>query len=283
VSEELDPFARLRNSTPARIGLGRCGHGLPTAALLDFQLAHARARDAVHEKLDPEALKAALGARETITVHSQAPDRQTYLQRPDLGRQLLEADVTRLTTIGHAAAQDAGSQRANSAQDAGGQRTNSDRRGKGTDCPSPYELAFVIADGLSAPAVHTHAAPLLQTLLPKLPDWHLAPIVIACQARVALGDEIGSLLGATLVVVLIGERPGLSAPDSLGAYLTWHPRQGRQDSERNCISNIRPPTGLSCEQAASRIAWLLSAARRQKLTGVALKDASAIPTLACRT
>jgi ethanolamine ammonia-lyase small subunit len=246
----VDPFARLRNSTPARIGLGRCGHGLPTAAMLEFQLAHARARDAVHEKFDPEALKAALGARETITVHSEAPDRQTYLQRPDLGRQLLEADATRLTACSNVA-----------------------------ESPSPYDLAIVIADGLSAPAVHTHAAPLLQTLLPKLPDWHIAPLVIACQARVALGDEIGSRLGATLVVVLIGERPGLSAPDSLGAYLTWHPRQGRQDNERNCISNIRPPTGLSYEQAASRIAWLLSAARRQKLTGVALKDASAIPTL----
>jgi ethanolamine ammonia-lyase small subunit len=275
----VDPFARLRNSTPARIGLGRCGHGLPTAALLEFQLAHARARDAVHEQLDPGSLTAALHERKTITVHSRAPDRQTYLQRPDLGRQLLEADVTRLTSSGHAAAQDAASQRANSARDATGQRTNNDRRGRGTDCPGPYDLAVVIADGLSAPAVHTHAAPLLQILLPKLADWRLAPIVIACQARVALADEIGSLLGATLVVVLIGERPGLSAPDSLGAYLTWHPRPGRQDSERNCISNIRPPTGLSYEQAASRIAWLLSAARRQKLTGVALKDASAILSL----
>jgi ethanolamine ammonia-lyase small subunit len=270
----IDPFARLRNSTPARIGLGRCGHGLPTAAMLEFQLAHARARDAVHETFDPEVLKAALGAHETITVHSQAPDRQTYLQRPDLGRQLREADATVLATSSHAAA-----------QDASGQRTNIDRRSKGSaghavaESPSPYDLAIVIADGLSAPAVHTHAAPLLQTLLPKLPDWHIAPPVIACQARVALGDEIGSRLGATLVVVLIGERPGLSAPDSLGAYLTWHPRQGRQDNERNCISNIRPPTGLSYEQAASRIAWLLSAARREKLTGVALKDASAVLTL----
>jgi ethanolamine ammonia-lyase small subunit len=247
--------------------------------MLEFQLAHARARDAVHEQLDPEAIATALGEYATITVHSRAPDRQTYLQRPDLGRQLVETDVTRLAKSGHAAAQDTGGQRANSAQDAAVQRTNSDRRGKGTDCPAPYDLAVVIADGLSAPAVHTHAAPLLQTLLPKLPDWHIAPFVIACQARVALGDEIGSVLGATLVVVLIGERPGLSAPDSLGAYLTWQPRPGRQDSERNCISNIRPPTGLSYEQAASRIAWLLNAARRQKLTGVALKDASAIPTL----
>jgi ethanolamine ammonia-lyase small subunit len=237
-----DPFARLRNSTPARIGLGRCGHGLPTAALLEFQLAHARARDAVHEKFDPEAVAAALGERETVIVHSQAPDRQTYLQRPDLGRKLLETDATHLTTSGRAAHQ--------------------------------YEVAFVIADGLSAPAAHTHAVPLLQALFPKLADWHIAPIVIACQARVALGDEIGAHLGANLVAVLIGERPGLSAPDSLGAYLTWHPRQGRQDSERNCISNIRPPTGLSYDQAASRIAWLLSAARRHRLTGVGLKDSS---------
>lgn len=238
-----DPFARLRKSTPARIGLGRCGHGLPTAALLEFQLAHARARDAVHQKFDPEAVVAALGDRETVIVHSRAPDRQSYLQRPDLGRQLLEADLIRLTA------------------------------------GDPYEVAFVIADGLSAPAVHAHAAPLLHALFPKLNDWRIAPIVIACQARVALGDEIGSRVGAALVVVLIGERPGLSAPDSLGAYLTWQPRPGRQDSERNCISNIRPPTGLTYDQAASRIAWLLSAARRQRLTGVGLKDSSATPAL----
>jgi ethanolamine ammonia-lyase small subunit len=238
-----DPFARLRKSTPARIGLGRCGHGLPTVALLEFQLAHARARDAVHEKFDPEAVVAALDERETVIVHSRAPDRQTYLQRPDLGRQLLQADAIRLTT------------------------------------GDPYEVAFVIADGLSAPAVHAHAVPLLHALFPKLNGWRIAPIVIACQARVALGDEIGSRVGAALVVVLIGERPGLSAPDSLGAYLTWQPRPGRQDSERNCISNIRPPTGLTCDQAASRIAWLLSAARRQRLTGVGLKDSSATPTL----
>ena len=277
-----DPFARLRKSTPARIGLGRCGHGLPTAALLEFQLAHARARDAVHEKFDPESVATALGERETIIVHSRAPDRQTYLQRPDLGRQLLESDITRLTidrATNHSAV---------------GQRTNSGGSGKGaadsanvaTDQaprPSdtaPYEVAFVVADGLSAPAVHAHAAPLLQALFPKLNDWRVAPIVIACQARVALGDEIGSRVGAALVVVLIGERPGLSAPDSLGAYLTWQPRPGRPDSERNCISNIRPPTGLTYDQAASRIAWLLSAARRQRLTGVGLKDSSATPALA---
>jgi ethanolamine ammonia-lyase small subunit len=198
----------------------------------------------VHESFAPDKLAADLSSRESLIVHSQAPDRQTYLQRPDLGRQLLEADATRLTDSAY-------------------------------DC----EVVFVIADGLSAPAVHTHAVPLLHTLLPKLGGWRVGPVVIACQARVALGDEIGARLGATLAVVLIGERPGLSAPDSLGAYLTWQPGPGRQDSQRNCISNIRPPTGLSYDQAASRVAWLMSAARVQKLTGVALKDASAGVTL----
>jgi ethanolamine ammonia-lyase small subunit len=262
-----DPFARLRNSTPARIGLGRCGHGLPTAALLEFQLAHARARDAVHQKFNPEAVVAALGDRETVIVHSRASGRQSYLQRPDLGRQLLPADALRLTTVDRAAK--ATSEGASLAIDTAANPSETD----------PYEVAFVIADGLSAPAVHAHAAPLLHALFPKLNDWRIAPVVIACQARVALGDEIGSRVDAALVVVLIGERPGLSAPDSLGAYLTWQPRPGRQDSERNCISNIRPPTGLSYDQAASRIAWLLSAARRQRLTGVGLKDSSATPTL----
>jgi len=279
-----DPFARLRKSTPARIGLGRCGHGLPTAALLEFQLAHARARDAVHEKFDPESVATALDERETVIVHSRAPDRQTYLQRPDLGRQLLESDITRLT-IDRATNYSAVGQRTNSggsgkgAADSANVATDQAPHPTGT---APYEVAFVIADGLSAPAVHTHAVSLLKALFPKLPGWHIAPIVIACQARVALGDAIGALLGVNLVAVLIGERPGLSAPDSLGAYLTWHPRQGRQDSERNCISNIRPRTGLTYDQAASRIAWLLSAARRQKLTGVGLKDASTTVTLPSR-
>jgi ethanolamine ammonia-lyase small subunit len=269
-----DPFARLRNSTPARIGLGRCGHGLPTAALLEFQLAHARARDAVSTKFDSGSVAAALGERETLIVHSRAPDRQTYLQRPDLGRQLLEEDAARLAAGAHR-------NHLASAAAADGANVATEQAPPPSDTV-PYEVAFVLADGLSAPAVHAHAVPLLQALFPKLPDWHIAPVVIACQARVALGDEIGALLGTNLVAVLIGERPGLSAPDSLGAYLTWHPRQGRQDSERNCISNIRPPTGLSYDQAASRITWLLSAARRQKLTGVGLKDASDTPALPSR-
>lgn len=239
---ENDPFARLRQATPARIGLGRCGNALPTQALLEFQLAHARARDAVHETYRPETLVAQLAAAQIggsspLIVHSQAPDRHSYLQRPDLGRSLNVSDSEQL----------------NAAQ---------------------YEVAFVIADGLSAPAAHRHAVPLLQALWPKIEPWRIAPVVIACQARVALGDEIGTRLGAALVAMLIGERPGLTSPDSLGVYLTWQPRIGRQDSERNCISNIRPPTGLSYEQAASRLAWLMHAARHQRLTGVGLKDSS---------
>jgi ethanolamine ammonia-lyase small subunit len=246
----VDPFRRLRAATPARIGLGRHGHGLPTTPLLEFQLAHARARDAVHEKFCPERVAADLGDLQTRIVHSLAAERQTYLQRPDLGRRLLEADMARLS------------------------HSDSGNVGSGGEAQKHHDVAFVIADGLSPPAVHAHAVPLLHTLYPMLDNWRIAPIVIACQARVALGDEIGSLLNASLVAVLIGERPGLSAPDSLGVYLTWQPRPGRQDSERNCISNIRPPTGLSHGQAASRLAWLMNAARNQRLTGVSLKDTS---------
>lgn len=251
----IDPFRRLRAATPARIGLGRHGHGLPTTPLLEFQLAHARARDAVHEKFSPERIAADLGDREVRIVRSLAADRQTYLQRPDLGRRLLEADADSLSNA------------------------NSGNSGSGSEARKTHDVAFVIADGLSAPAAHTHAVPLLHTLYPLLGEWSIAPIVIACQARVALGDEIGSVLNASLVAVLIGERPGLSAPDSLGVYLTWQPRPGRQDSERNCISNIRPPTGLSYGQAASRLAWLMNTARNQRLTGVSLKDTSATPAL----
>jgi len=265
-----DPFARLRKTTPARIGLGRCGNALPTQALLEFQLAHAQARDAVHEPFSPQSVSAQLIAARLTTapqqaaitpdarqpdaersdserpriVHSQAPDRHTYLQRPDLGRCLSVSDTEQLST-------------------------------------GQYEVAFVIADGLSAPAVHRHAVAVLQALWPKIHQWRIAPVVIACQARVALGDEIASRLGAALVAVLIGERPGLSSPDSLGVYLTWQPRPGRQDSERNCISNIRPPTGLSYDQAASRMAWLMHAARHQCLTGVGLKDSSNMLPQAC--
>jgi ethanolamine ammonia-lyase small subunit len=238
-----DPWARLRSSTPARIGLGRAGEGLPTVAMLDFQAAHALARDAVHAAFDPERLTTRLAEiglnLPTVTVRSQAADRLSYLQRPDLGRRLTDADTARLTAM------------------AG---------------PEGCDIVFVIADGLSATAVHQHAIPMLQATLALLPGWRVGPLVLAGQARVALGDDIGAALKARLVAVLIGERPGLSAADSLGVYLTFDPRPGRVDSERNCLSNIRPPVGLPYALAARKLSWLIHQARERGLTGVALKD-----------
>ena len=228
-----DPFADLRAATPARIGLGRAGQGLPTTAMLEFQLAHARARDAVHAVLDTDGLQAAIPLP-SLVVDSAAPDRTAYLQDPDLGRTL-----------------------AHGAESLG---------------PGDYDLSLVIADGLSAPAVQAHAAPLVRALAGRLPDWSLAPVVVARRGRVAIGDPIGEALGARIVAVLIGERPGLSANDSLGVYVTWAPRPGRRDSERNCLSNIRSPGGLSADQAAGRLAWLLGEIRRLGFSGVNVKD-----------
>jgi ethanolamine ammonia-lyase small subunit len=217
--------------TPARVAQGRTGHSLPTRELLRFQLDHARARDAVYEPLDPASL-----GMPHVLLHSAAPDRATYLRRPDLGRTLRAGDDL-LICPG----------------------------------PSPYDASFVIADGLSAPAVHRHAVPLLDEVLPKLKGWRLAPLTVVLQGRVAIGDEIGQRLGARLVVVLIGERPGLSSPDSLGVYLTWDPRPGRNDAERNCISNVRT-AGLSYAAAASTLVFLMNAARSRQLSGVGLKN-----------
>jgi len=230
---------RLRALTQARVLLGRAGQGLPTRALLDFQLDHARARDAVHTTFAPRRVAAALG-RPVIEVRSQAADRHDYLRRPDLGRLLHPDDMAKLPATGDT-------------------------------------LAIIVADGLSATAVHAHAAPLVSALLARLAGWRIAPIVLARQGRVALGDAIGAALGVELAVMLIGERPGLSAPDSLGAYLTWQPRPGRQDSERNCVSNIRPPHGLGYDAAADTIVQLLVAARRLRLTGVSLKPGADAP------
>jgi len=232
------PFDRLRGLTQARIALGRVGQALPTAAMLDFQLAHARARDAVNAALSTDGLAEAIGGRAVIEVASRAGDHATYLRRPDLGRLLDPADAARLP-------------------------------------PGPCDAALIVADGLSATAVHRHAASLLMALIDQLEGWSLAPVIVARHARVALGDEIGAALGARIAVVLIGERPGLSAPDSLGAYLTWAPRRGRLDSERNCVSNIRPPHGLGYAAAAERIAALMHEARRRALTGVGLKPVGA--------
>jgi len=220
----LDPWAALRAATPARIGLGRSGDALPVWDVLDFQLAHAKARDAVHRPLDAGAILEAVPG--SLLVRSAVSDRMAYLRRPDLGRRLHEdcrADLVR-----HGA-------------------------------PGGYDAVFVIADGLSPVGVQRHAVPLLQACLARLPGWSVAPAVIAVQARVALGDEVGELLGARLVAVLIGERPGLSVADSLGAYVTHAPQVGRRDSERNCVSNIHPG-GLSYDAAADMLAWLMTEA-----------------------
>lgn len=228
-----DPWAALRATTRARIALGRTGNALRVKDLLEFQLAHARARDAVHTPLDAAALAQSIAPLPYMMVRSQAADRATYLRRPDLGRQLDPAC-----------------------------RTNSS---------GPCDAVFVIADGLSPAGVQLHAPKLLHACFDRLTGWAIAPVVIATQARVALGDEIGALLQATLCVMLIGERPGLSVANSLGVYLTYQPRPGRRDSERNCISNIHED-GLSTNAAADMLVWLMTEARHRKLAGVDLKD-----------
>ncbi|HTS78629.1 MAG TPA: ethanolamine ammonia-lyase subunit EutC [Bryobacteraceae bacterium] len=221
-----DPWTSLRELTFARIALGRAGHSLPTREILAFQLAHARARDAVHRTLEPGEFPNA------TRLHSAARDRAEYVRRPDLGRRLDAASAERI------------------------------KRGD-------WDAVIIIADGLSATAVHRHAQPVIDALLPLLEGWRMAPLCVAEQARVAIADEIGERIGAALSVILIGERPGLSSPDSLGAYLTWSPRVGRTDAERNCVSNIRPE-GLEPKLAAERIAMLMRAARERRLSGVAL-------------
>ena len=229
----------LRRHTMARVALGRAGNGLPTAAHLAFQAAHAAARDAVHTPLDVALLQDELIAKgfDSQAVHSAAADRRIYLLRPDLGRRLAPDQAANLA-------------------------------------PVPGCLAFVICDGLSAFAVQRHAVDLLMSIRPLLAGWKIAPIVIATQGRVALGDEIGAALQAAAVAVLIGERPGLSAADSLGVYLTWQPRPGRSDAERNCISNVRPD-GLPPVTAAAKLAWLIGQMRVLGQTGIGLKDEQA--------
>ena len=242
----MQQAAWLRAQTPARVGQRRTGISLATSEVLDFQLAHGRARDAVHAPLQPNNLIAALRSitaqttQEILPLHSAAPDRASYLQRPDLGRKLDEPSRQRLCVH---------------------QETS-----------HPFDLAIVIADGLSSLAVERHAVPLLAELLPALSNLNLAPISVVEQARVAIGDEIAHALNAALVIVLIGERPGLSSPDSLGAYITWNPQPGSTtDAERNCISNIRTE-GLSYSQAATRLLFFIQQARSQQATGVTLKD-----------
>lgn len=232
--------ARLRALTPARVGLGRTGVSQQTRDMLDFQRAHAQARDAVHARIEAAELAATIAeisGGDVVRLHSAAADRAIYLQRPDLGRRLSDESRAALA--------------------------QSERRHRG-----PWELAVAVADGLSALAVERHVPPLLKAFLPLLEGWWTAPICVVEQGRVAIGDEIGEALGAEIAVVLIGERPGLSSPDSLGAYVTWQPRVGRTDAERNCISNIRGE-GLSYERASEQLVQTLAEARRRKLTGIA--------------
>jgi ethanolamine ammonia-lyase small subunit len=238
-----DPWENLAALTPARVALGRAGSGLPTTELLRFELAHARARDAVADTLDVTSLHAELAAAGLPVLHvtSRAADRRTYLQRPDLGRRLDEASARQLAAAAGAAERP--------------------------------DLAVVIADGLSALAVLRYAAPAVAALLPLLEGLRIAPLVLATQARVALADEAGALLGARLALILLGERPGLSAPDSLGAYLTFAPRIGCLDAQRNCVSNIRSE-GLPPDRAGQKLAWLIREALRRELTGVGLTDES---------
>lgn len=242
-ASELDRlWAKLRAVTPARIGLARAGAATSTRETLAFQAAHARARDAVEAPFDADGLEAAIAARglTPLRLKSRAGDLTAYLARPDLGRALDDASRARLAAA-----------------------------------PKRFDLVFVLADGLSPQATAKHAPPLIDAALPALVSegWRVGPVAIVERGRVAIGDEIGAALEATLAAVLIGERPGLTTPDSLGVYLTWVPRLGRNDAERNCLSNVRPE-GLPYAEAARRLVHLCRAARQLKLTGVGLKDES---------
>lgn len=240
-----NPWQELRRFTPARIALGRTGVSLPTRPHLEFQLAHAQARQAVQQPADFCLLDSELQAlgESVVLLRSAADSRAVYLQRPDLGRRLDAASAELLAELG---------------ADGDGQ---------------PPDVVIVIGDGLSSRAINSHAVPLLQVLLPALHEqhWRVGPLVLVKHARVAVGDEVGAKLRASLVVVLIGERPGLSSPDSLGIYMTWQPRVGTTDDLRNCISNIRPQ-GLSYPMAVHRLLYLMTQARKLRLSGVALKD-----------
>ncbi|WP_443200831.1 ethanolamine ammonia-lyase subunit EutC [Pseudomonas sp. GM33] len=246
-----NPWLELRRLTPARIALGRTGTSIPTRAQLDFQYAHAQARDAVHLPFDHAALNSQLAERghESLLLHSAAIDRNSYLQRPDLGRKLSDASAKNL-------------------------------RDYATAHPGGVDLVIVIADGLSALAVHRHTLPFLARLEEQIAaeGWTVAPVILVEQGRVAVADEIGELLGAKMTVILIGERPGLSSPDSLGLYLTYNPKVGLTDAYRNCISNVRLE-GLSYGMAAHRLLYLMREACRRQLSGVNLKDEAQVQTL----
>ncbi|MGY2263254.1 ethanolamine ammonia-lyase subunit EutC [Pseudomonas sp. SDO55104_S430] len=246
-----NPWQELRRLTPARIALGRTGTSMPTRAQLDFQYAHAQARDAVHLPFDHRALRSQLAehGQDSLLLHSAATDRNSYLQRPDLGRKLSDDSAQALRD--YASAQ-----------------------------PGGVDLVIVVADGLSALAVHRHTLPFLARMEEHIraENWSVAPVILVEQGRVAVADEIGELLGARMTVILIGERPGLSSPDSLGLYFTYNPKVGLTDAYRNCISNVRLE-GLSYGMAAHRLLYLMREACRRQLSGVNLKDEAQIHTL----
>lgn len=254
ISQEIvhkDPWEKLRQFTDARIGLGRVGTSIPTEELLRFQLSHAQAIDAVHVPLNVHNLSEQFNQTEQLQpylplqiLHSKALDRMQYLQRPDLGRELDEASISKLSAL-------------------------KEQR---------YDLVFVIADGLSSYAISHHAQAFLEILIKRLHEesskaWNIAPICVVLQGRVAVGDDVCQTLNAKQVVVLVGERPGLSSPDSMGLYLTWNAKRGIEDSLRNCISNIRPE-GLKYAAAAHKCHYLLIESRRRELSGINLKDRS---------
>ena len=236
-----DPWQQLKGFTRARIALGRVGSSLPTREVLDFGMSHAMARDAVHLALDMDQLAAGIAELGYDTLQVSSSARATYLLRPDLGRRLSEADSEKLRAMRSA---------------------------------SPIDLLFVVGDGLSSLAVERHVAALLAEIRAIFPaEWTTGPVVLVRQARVAIADTIGELLNARMVAMLIGERPGLSSPDSLGVYLTYDPLTGRHDADRNCISNVRPE-GLMYAAAARKLLWLARESMRLKVSGVALKDES---------
>lgn len=237
-----DPWGDLKQFTLARIALGRVGSSLPTKEILSFGMSHAMARDAVHLALDIDTLRSQIESLgfEVLKLHSRAPDRASYLLRPDWGRRLNDESAQLIKALPQ----------------------------------EKIDVSIVIGDGLSSLAVQKHAAPMLQAIQQAMPsEWKLGPVVIAGQARVALADEVGELMSTRMVILLIGERPGLSSPDSLGLYLTYQPKLGCSDADRNCISNVRRE-GLNYDVAAKKLMWLAQESMRLKVSGVALKDES---------
>lgn len=239
---QSDAWQFLQTYTPARIARGRAGHSITTSELLKFQADHAQARDAVYSELAIQKITQNFIEAfdlQVLVLKSEIKNRSQYLQRPDLGRTLNEESRAELMNINYAES----------------------------------DICFVIADGLSAQAINQHALPFLENLLPRLQknNWKIAPICIVEQGRVAIADEIGFLLKSEIVVILIGERPGLTSPDSMGAYITFRPSVGMTDESRNCVSNIRPE-GMNFQMAADKILYILTEIKSKKLSGVSLKD-----------